>query len=186
MQKILKFYFEPDEKCHEIKTNGYIVDVKNGDGITEIQTRGMSRLIPKLEHLLPEHRITVVYPLEYNKYIRWIDRESGEISERRKSPKTATVFDSVWEFYNIRRFIGDKNLSLKLVFLSVEEFRYKNAEAFGRLKKKVRAERIPMSLERVVEINSAEDFRIFVPDGLCEEFTAADFNRAVGGRFSYG
>ncbi len=186
LHKILKFYLEPDEGYHEIKVKGYVADIKRENEIIEIQTRSMSRLIPKLERFLPDHKVTVVYPLEHSKYIRWIDRDTGEISERRKSPKIATVFDSIYELYNIRRFIGNENLAIKLVFLNVEEFRYRNAKAFGKTRDKVRVERIPLSLERVIDIRGRGDYRIFIPDGLPDIFTAADFNRAVSKRFKYG
>jgi len=186
LHKILKFYLEPDESFHEIKVNGSIADIKKGDEIIEIQTRSMSRLLPKLEKFLPDHKVTVVYPLDHTKYIRWIDKKTGETTERRKSPKSATVFDSVYELYNIRRFIGDRNLSLKLIFLNVEEYRYRNEMAFGKRRNKVRAERIPTSIEYAVDIREPDDYRIFIPNGLADHFSVADFNRAVGGRFSYG
>ena len=186
LHRILKLYFEPDESFHEIKFLGSVADIKNSEGITEIQTRQLSKLVPKLEKFLPECHVTVVYPLDFTKFIRTIDKKSGEISERRRSPKRSDVFDSFYELYNIRSFLSHPNLSVKLVFINVDEFRFDSERVKGRVRHAVRAERIPFSIERIVELNTRDDYRVFIPDGLPEEFCAADFNRLVGKRFKYG
>ena len=85
LHKILKHYIEPDESCHEVKILGSVADVKNGEGIFEIQTRRLSALRPKLEKFLKDYKVTVIYPLPYEKYITLIDGESGEFLSRRKS-----------------------------------------------------------------------------------------------------
>ena len=186
LHRILKLYFEENEAFHEVKFLGSVADVKNEKQIYEIQTRAFGKLSGKLEKFLTEMPVTVVYPLPYEKYVRWIDRETGEISQRRKSPKKSSVFDSFYELYNIREFLSNKNLSVKLVFLNVEEFKYIGGKVIGRERKSVRAERIPISIERIVELNDREDYKIFFPKCLGDSFTAADFNRSVGKRFKYG
>ncbi len=186
LHRILKLFFEPNEAFHEVKHLGFVADIKNREGIIEIQTRSLSNLREKLKKFLPESRVTVVYPLPYGKYIRWIDREMGEISERRKSPKRSNVFDAVYELYNIREFIREPNFSAKLIFLNVDEFRYKGGKVIGRQRKSVIAERIPLSVEKIIHLDSPEDYKIFVPEGLPEKFTAYSFGKAVNPRFKYG
>ena len=87
IHKILKLTFEPNTDFHEVKFLGSVADIKNGEGIIEIQTKDLFRLESKLEKFLAVSPVTVVIPLIREKYIRWIDTETGEITEPRKSPR---------------------------------------------------------------------------------------------------
>ena len=69
---ILKKYFEPDERYHEIPTNGYIADIRKDNNIIEIETSGFSGLKPKLDAYLPTFHVTLVYPVAAKRYISWI------------------------------------------------------------------------------------------------------------------
>lgn len=186
LHRILKLYFEPDESLHEVAFHGKVTDIMNGDGILEVQTRSLGKLKAKLEEFLPHCHVTVVYPLPYEKYIRVIDRESGAVSERKKSPKKCRVYDAFYELYNIREFLCHENLSLKLMFLNIEEFRYNGGKAFGRKRAKVRAECIPDSIYKIIDLNSRKDYNIFIPETLPETFCGAEFSRAIGKRFKHG
>ena len=83
----LKYYFEPDPACHEVKCLGYVADVLRDDHIYEIQSKQWYRLQKKLEVFLKEYQVTVVYPVITRKEICWVDPETGEEVERRISPK---------------------------------------------------------------------------------------------------
>ena len=45
----LKYYFAPDPETHERPVGGFIADAVTEEGVFEIQTRGLSRLKPKLD-----------------------------------------------------------------------------------------------------------------------------------------
>ena len=186
LHKILKYYFEPNESFHEVEYLGSVADIKNVSGITEIQTRYLSKLSEKLKKFLPESKVTVVFPLDAEKYIRIIDTASGEISQRRKSPRRASVYDSFYELYNIRTFLSNPNLTVVLLFLGCEEYRFNSGKAFGRERSRIRAERIPYEIKDAVILNSPVSYHALIPKGLPDEFTAADFNRAVGKKFKHG
>ena len=73
----LKYYFAPDPDSHEQTVGGFIADVVTEDGIYEIQTRGLSRLKPKLDAFLPCCPVTVVHPVVTEKYLCSVeDRKS--------------------------------------------------------------------------------------------------------------
>lgn len=186
LHRILKLYYEPDDRYHEIKVLGAVADIMNGDGITEIQTRAFSRLVPKLRRFLQEYPVTVVYPLESSLHFRTIDRESGEMSERKRSTKKCTVFSAVYELYNIRELLSSPNMSVKLVFMDIDEFRYNGGTVIGKARRRERIERIPNAITQEITLRDKDDYRIFIPPGLPQRFTAADFNRAVGKRYRYG
>jgi hypothetical protein len=187
LHRILKYYIEPDESCHEVKILGSVADVKNGEGIFEIQTRRLSALRPKLEKFLSEYKVTVIYPMPYEKHITLIDGESGEFISRRKSPKKSTAYDALYELYNLKDLLGRENLSVAIMLLNVDEYRYTGGRHFGRKSRSTRIERIPNSIERVYLLRHPEDYKtLFTPDGLDEEFTAGAYGRAVSKSFKHG
>ena len=86
LHAVLKMYYEPDEDNHEVAIDGYFADIYNEHGIIEIQTRQLNKLRDKLSVFLNEYPVRVVYPMPYEKYLSWIEPETGDINSRRKSP----------------------------------------------------------------------------------------------------
>ena len=188
LHKVLKYYLEPRPEYHEIKLNGFIADIKNPDGIIEIQTRAFSRLKEKLASFLPQERVTVVYPVIAKKYLRYLDANTGELSERRSSTKRMTVFDTAYELYNIREFLSYENLSLKLIFLEAEQIKRvgERVKVGKRYRDGVSIEKIPRKVLYEIDIRTRSDYSVFIPEGLSESFTATELGQRVGKRFKYG
>ena len=103
---ILKYYIEPNAEYHEVEFLGSVADIKRDGEIVEIQTRSLERLSAKLEKFLAVMPVRVVYPLPYEKYISVIDKRTGEIISRRKSPKRSSPSDAIIELRKIRKFLG--------------------------------------------------------------------------------
>ena len=68
----------------------YRVDVVQGDLLVEIQTRSFSSIMKKLRRLVKDHRVKLVHPVPYMKWIVRLDRDEKQVS-RRKSPKRGRV-----------------------------------------------------------------------------------------------
>ncbi len=176
--RILKYTFEPDDTPHEIPYLGSVADIKNGEGIIEIQTRSFGNLVPKLEKFLSESRVTVVYPLPREKVLHTVDPETGTIGKGRKSPKKCKVYDAFWELYRIRRFLLHPDFRLILAFFDVDEYRKKtNRHRHG----SERVERIPTRFCEMVTLTGKEDYaRVFLPADLPEPFTVQMYAKAAG------
>ena len=187
VHKILKLTLEPDTSKHEVKFLGSVADVMNEDGIFEIQSKSPYRLEKKIEKFLPHTKVTLVLPLFREKYIRWIDTESGEITEPKKSPKKEDVYTALNALCPIARFIFHPNFRLKLIFLSADE--YKRLDGWDKTKKRgsSKADKIPSKILEVIDISSPEDYLKYLPDELSEEFLAKDFQKAIKrpSRFTY-
>ncbi len=185
LHKMLKLYIEPDTSKHEVGYKGLIVDVKNEDGIYEVQTRSYERLVPKLRRILPASRVTVVCPLAAEKYMRWLDRTTGEMSERRKSPKRENAYDAFRMLFGIRELIKHPNLRVRLVHMQVEDFRA--LDGWDRTKKRGsnRVERIPTRIISEEELCSVSDYLDKLPAELGVEFTAPELSRAIKRRPRY-
>lgn len=176
----LKFYLEPDRDKWEVGVGRYIADIYNQEGITEIQTRDFNRLRSKLEFYLETERVTIVYPIPGIKWLCWIDPDTGEVTKKRKSPKTGNIYDAYKELYKIKSFLKHPNLRIKLIILEVTEYRWLNGWSKDRKKGSTRCERIPEDILEEFVIESAADYGKMIPPQLNGHFTVSDFSKAAG------
>lgn len=175
LHAVLKEYFEPYTESHEAKVGGYVADIVGEKGIIEIQTGDLGRLRKKLETFLKVCDVTVVYPMAGIKYLRWLDTQTGELSDRRRSPRKMTVYDGIAELYRIKYLLKDPRLHICFCLIEMEEIRYLNGWSKDGKKGSSRCDKIPVRLIEEIHIDGASDYRRFVPDGLPKEFTSKDF-----------
>ena len=178
LHRTLKYYFEPNEEFHEVEYLGAVADIKNEDGIIEIQTRSLTRLVPKLEKFLSQDKVNVVFPIKENKTIHIVDTETEECTSFRKSPKKGSVSDALPEIAEISRFIPHENLTVTLVFVNVTETRMLAAKKKVGRKTTAKIDCIPTSINKLIELRTKEDFLILLPQELPEKFTSAEFAKA--------
>lgn len=177
LHRTLKFYFEPDSTNHEIEFQGSVADIKNDEGIVEIQTRSFNRLVPKLEKFLPLEKVRVVYPIIEHKTICRINEETGESLAPKRSPKKGSGLDALAEFSEIARFIPHENLSILVVFLDAVETRFLNGKVKVGRQKTAKIDAIPTALNSIVEFEDPKDFAKLLPTKIPAEFTSAQFER---------
>lgn len=181
LHKIIKFSINPNEENHEIKIGKYYADVLKNNTIYEIQTRAFNKLRPKLDFFLSlkDYTTYIILPIPYVKYIYWIDNDTKKTISKRKSPKLGSIYDSILEIYKIKQYLNRENLKFVFLFINLEE--YRNLNGWDKTKKKgsTRYERIPLELVSYIEINNINDYRIFIPKGLNEQFTNKDFQKAA-------
>lgn len=187
LHKILKLTLEPDAEKHEIKFLGSIADIKNECGIFEVQTKAPYLLERKLEKFLPHTKVTLVMPLICEKRIRWIDTETGEIGKAKKSPKKEDVYTALNSLSPIAKFIRNPNFSVKLMLLSVDE--YRRLDGYDKTKKRgaSKADKIPTALLDIIDLKCPKDYEKYIPKCLGGEFFAKDFAAAIKrpSRFTY-
>lgn len=180
VHQILKNYYECNTQHHEIKIDGFVADIFNGEEIIEIQTRSFDRLRKKLPVFLNNYPLTIVYPIPYIKWLRWVNPQTGEISPPRKSPKKGTPYNIFPEIYKIKNFLVNPNLRLKIVLLNMEEFRYLDGWSHDKKKGSTRCDRIPIDMVDELYISSVSDYKLLIPDNLNDEFTSKDYQKATG------
>ena len=176
---ILKNYYEPDEEKQEIPIENYVADIFSDGGIMEIQTRQFNKMRNKLSAFLPLYPVTIVYPIPREKWIIWIDEESGELSRKRKSPAKGNVYLAFIELYKIKMYLKNPNLRVKLVLMDMEEYKLLNGWSRDKKRGSSRYDRIPTKLVEEVDITRIEDYMQFVPYDLEEEFTSKEFAKAA-------
>lgn len=175
----LKLFLEEDTSCHEVKCGRYVADIKKDDEIIEIQTAGFNKLRGKLNAFLPDHKVTICYPIAHTKRLLWINPEDGTIEGPRKSPKTGNIYDCFFELYKISSFLTHPNLSLCLVLIDLDEYRCLNIKGRNKKLHTVRYDRIPTGLYDICFIKDHTRYDKLVPQGLPREFTSKDFAKAA-------
>ncbi len=176
---IVKNYYEPDEDHQEIPIENYVADIYANGKIIEIQTRQFNKLRDKLNAFLPLYPVTIVYPIPREKWLIWIDEESGDLSKPRKSPLKGTPYMVFPELYKIKMFLKDPNLHFRLILMDMEEYRLLNGWSKDRKKGSSRYDRIPKELVEEIEISRPEDYMQFVPYELDGQFTVKEFGKAA-------
>lgn len=184
----LKKYIEPDESYHEQKILDFWADVARDGEIFEIQTRQFGNLRRKLEAFLPEHRVTVIYPIAETKYLSWIDPDTGETTEPRLSPKKGKPHEILAELYYVRDQLMHPNLTFRIIMLELTEYKSLCGWSADRKRGSWRVDRVPGAVTREINLSRREDFAALLPKDLPEIFTAAELAKAYrlkGRRASY-
>ncbi|MBQ7434152.1 MAG: hypothetical protein IJV50_11980 [Lachnospiraceae bacterium] len=177
---VLKQYFQPDTAFHEQAAAGFVADICFGDEIYEIQTRQFYHLNRKLDaYLKGNYQVTIVYPVPVRKWLSWVDAETGEITERRKSPKKGRAADVFRELYQIRKYLSNDRLRICLMLLETEEFRLLDGYGKDKKKRSTRYDHVPLQLEQEVWLRQPADYRQLIPEDLPESFTSRDFASAA-------
>lgn len=180
LHAVLKHCFEPHPENHEIQVGGYVADIVGEHGIIEIQTRSFRNLKNKLPAFLEACPVTVVYPVDSVKWLCWVDPLTGETTRRRRSPKRGTVYEAFWELYQIREYLSHPNLTVRVLLLETEEYRYLNGWSWDRKRGSTRCDRIPLDLLGEVDFTCPADYLKVLPPSLKDPFTVQELARAAG------
>ncbi len=184
LHSVLKRWLCDDFATHEQKVAGrdekkrkFIADVLTPDGhIFEIQTGSLFPLRQKLAFYLTktDHRVTVVHPLMGEKYICWMDSETGEIIKRTRSTKRETVLHGVAELRYLAEYLQHPRFSVIFPVIAAEEFRLLDGWGNGGRRGSHRYELIPEKLLDVHRLTSPADYAALLPE-LPERFVAKEF-----------
>ncbi len=179
LHAILKNTYEPDEDKQEIPIGRFYADIYNGKEIIEIQTAQFNRMRDKLKAFLPEYPVTIVYPIAKEKWLYWIDEESGEIAEKRKSPKKGNPYTGFVELYKIKMYLKNPNLRIRFLLLDMEEYKILNGWGPQKKNNASKFDRVPLAIREEYIMERKEDYMQFVPFDLEEPFTSQSFCKAT-------
>ena len=179
LHSVIKRFIEPNEALQEVKVGSYYADIKNDDGIFEVQTRSFNKLRAKLTSYLETEKVTVVYPIPAVKRLIWIDAQTGELTSPRKSPKRGSYFDAFPELYKLDMLIANESLCILLLMVDMDEYRYLNGWSTDGKKGSTRHERYPIALADSLLLTTKEDYEGLLPSDLCSPFTSKEFASAA-------
>ena len=177
LHAVLKRMIEPDLSRHEVKLGRYTADVLNEHGVFEVQTRNLHKLKSKLAALLPYYPVTVVVPVVETKWLLMMDPETGELKDRRRSPKRGRAAAILPDLAYLKPLLKDPNLSFLLVRLEGEELR---KPSHSRWRPVTPLEFAPTRFLGTERLQTAEDYAALLPSDLMNEFTARELAKALG------
>lgn len=177
---VMKLYYEPNMDYHEVPIEGYIADIYREGNIIEIQNGNFNRLRDKLNAFLPYYPVRVVLPIPHHKWLIWIDKESGALSERHKSPVTGSVYSAFPELYKIKSYLTHPNLSFAFPLVDMDEYRMLDGWSRNKKRGSNRYDRMPLSLYEEYIFERTEDFVSVIPHELEDGFTVKEFAEAAG------
>lgn len=126
----------------------------------------------KLDHLLPEHKILLVYPIAVETYLQ----RPG--AKPRKSPKKSSIYGLFEELVSIPTLLDHPNLTLDVVLTSVTKVQVEDPKArrgrggFRTIDRQLR------HIDSTHRFESTEDLLSLLPGGLPDVFTTADMTDA--------
>ena len=175
----LKNLFEPDGNYHEIPVGSYIADIKNPNGIIEIQTAKFSAVYSRWSFFSDNYPLTVVYPIAGIKNLVWINPEDGSVSKKRKSPKTGSPLDILPELSLVRELYLKENILFKCVLMEVSEYRFQDGWGNNGKRGSHRYDVIPERLIDIVDLRTANDICNLLPIDPNKEYLSSDFRKMM-------
>jgi hypothetical protein len=176
------WYARPGDEI-EVPFEGYIIDLKRGKTLIEIQTQSFSSIKAKLLDLVPRHPVRLVYPIAQDRWIVRVDRDRSTVLSRRKSPKHGSLLQVFDELVRFPALLAEPNFELELLLTREEEVRHHEPE---RRSRRSWGRRGWMTHERrLLEVLSAHrfsqpaDLTALLPDALIAPHAAPFTTRAL-------
>jgi hypothetical protein len=166
---IKEWYSLPGDRF-EMKTGQYVADIVRGDLIVEIQIMNFSAIKNKLKNLVHKHRVRLVYPIIERKFIVHINK-SGEVVNRRRSPRKGKLTDLFRELVRIPELIKEVNFSLEVLLIDEEEIRIDDGRGNWRRRGASIKDRKLISVNTIILFENSIDFLKLLPEELHETFT---------------
>lgn len=182
LHRVLKRFFCDTECVHEVKLGDFVADAVVGGVIYEVQTGGFFPLKRKLLYYKEntDYSVRIVCPVVKKKSLIWVDPESGEMSEPRRTNAGLGKWKYLAEMIYLLPVFDFSRTSLFLVELVVEDYKLLNGYGTDKKRRASRYERLPRELLGLYEITTREEFaELFLPE-LPSSFSSAEFSRKTG------
>jgi hypothetical protein len=186
----LKRLFAGDDGEVEVRVDGYWIDARRGDVLIEIQTGSFAAIRPKLNALLAQHRVHLVWPVPAELRLLTVDAD-GVIVSKRKSPKRGRVEMLFKHLVAFPELIAHPNLTIEVVLTVEHETRRATAKRRRYDKGWTRVSRELGEIAGRHVFTQPADFVRLLPADLPEVFTNADLARraklprALAGQMTY-
>lgn len=163
----------------EVRLGEYRIDALVDDELIEIQHGSLAAIRDKVRKLLEVHRVRVVKPIVAHKLLIHRESRGGPETGRRKSPKRGVLRDAFAELVYFRRAFPHPRLTVELLLVDVEEFRY---PGHGRRRRRRERDfqvedRQLVAVHESYSLRTAHDLVSLVGVKLPKDFDTADLAR---------
>ena len=177
-------YSKPGDEF-EVPLGRFVIDIRRPDLLVEIQTGSFGAMGKKLDHLLPDHQMLLVYPIAVESYLVRPDAKT------KKSPKKSSVYGLFNELVSIPTLLDHPNLTLDVVLVSVNKVQVEDPKARRGRGGWRTSDRVLREVLGTHRFETAEDLLSLLPENLPPVFTTADmaeagsFKRDVAQQMAY-
>ena len=175
-----QWYAEPGDGI-EVLTDGYHIDIVRDGLLIEIQTANFSAIKRKLQKLVPNHSVQLVYPIARERWIVRIDKNGKQLT-RRKSPKRGRLDDLFDELVRIPSLAAEPNLTIEVLFIQDEIYWKDDGKGSWRRKGWSLSDRRLLEVLESKLLVWPDSFLEFLPPSLPAKFTNKDLAKAIGAR----
>jgi len=163
-----ELYSEPGDEF-EVSLDRFVIDIKRGDQLIEVQTVSFASMGKKLDHLLPDYRVLLVHPIAVATYLDRPDRPL------RKSPKSGSIFNLFEELVSVPTLIDHPNLTIEVPLVTVVKTQIEDPKARRGRGGYRTVNRSLREIHETYRFRTADDLFDLVPtDDLPDRFTTAD------------
>ena len=168
------WYAAPGDEF-EVPLQGFVIDIKRGKQLIEIQTGSFGAMGRKLDHLLEDYKVLLVYPVAAETFLH----KPG--ASPRKSPKRGSVFSLFDEMVSLPTMLDHPNLTLDVVLAAVDKIQVADPKARrGRGGFRTVDRRLREVIKRH-RFETVDDLLGLIPvEQLPNEFTTADIAEVTG------
>jgi len=167
----IKTWYSISKDDREIKVkDGFVIDVIRDNVFIEIQTKNFSAIKKKINKLIIDKKVRLVYPIAKLKWITYVSKE-GNVLNRRKSPKRGKLVDLFYELVHLPYLVKHSNFSFEVLLIEEEEVRCNDGNGSWRRRGvSIKNRKLLTVSDRVIFENS-KGFLRFLPFDIGESFT---------------
>ncbi len=177
-------YAQPGDRF-EVPLNGFVIDIERGRQLIEIQTGSFGAMGKKLDRLLGDHELLLVYPVAVETRLVRPSKPS------RRSPKRGSVYQLFDELVSIPTLIDHPHLTLEVALVKIDRIQRPDPKARRGRGGYRTVDKVMTELVGIERFADVEDLRRLIPAGLPDEFTTADladcgpFDRSTAQKLAY-
>lgn len=180
LHSAIKQWYSLEGDKLEAKVDDFKVDILRRDLLIEIQTANFSAIKPKLQRLLNNHKVRIVYPIPKQKWIIHRSTATGETFGRRRSPREGRLSDLFSELIRIPSLFASENLSVEVLMIEMEEIWCNDRRGSWRRRgASIEDRKLIRVLERRIFENQT-DFLRLLPEGLADPFSNRNLAESLG------
>ena len=167
----IKKWYSISKDDLEVKVkDGFIIDVIRNNLLIEIQTKNFSAIKKKLNKLIVDKQVRLVYPIAKVKWIIYVSN-LGTVISKRKSPKKGKLVDLFYELIHLSYLVKNSNFSFEVLLIEEEEVRCNDGNGSWRRRGISIKDRKLLTVFNRVVFDNSQNFLRFLPVAISESFT---------------
>jgi hypothetical protein len=175
----LKTWYAQTGDLIEAEIDGYRIDIVHDNVLIEIQTKHFYNIREKLNTLLANHLVHLVFPIAQEKWIMRLGEEQKLKNHRRKSPKHGRVEHIFDELIRFPDLITHPNFSIEILMTNEEELWVNDGKgSWRRGGWSIQDRRLLKVVDRIT-LATPGDLRSLLPQSLPQPFTTRDLAKSI-------